>query len=162
MLPIVSSSLTLVNALGQISLSNLPFGTYQWEELISPKGYKKIEGRHSFTVDGITKMISIPNERLRGQVILTKYDRDDINVCQAVISPWKIGNFQSSIWSCNCCRNRSILRIASILANTRSLRENQKAQIQLPQEDRHLYHPDHIWLKSPAREASRWEWKSFL
>ena len=49
-----------VNALGQISLSNLPFGTYQWEELISPKGYKKIEGRHSFTVDGITKMISIP------------------------------------------------------------------------------------------------------
>lgn len=30
-----------VNALGQISLSNLPFGTYQWEELISPKGYKK-------------------------------------------------------------------------------------------------------------------------
>lgn len=56
-----------VNALGQISLSNLPFGTYQWEELISPKGYKKIEGRHSFTVDGITKMISIPTKSSQGR-----------------------------------------------------------------------------------------------
>lgn len=68
-----------VNALGQIILSNLPFGVYQWEEIAAPKGYRKIEGRHSFMVDGITTRISIPNERLRGQVILTKYDRDDGN-----------------------------------------------------------------------------------
>ena len=83
-----------VNALGQISLSNLPFGTYQWEELISPKGYKKIEGRHSFTVDGITKMISIPNERLRGQVILTKYDRDDINVRPLEGAEFELSDFR--------------------------------------------------------------------
>lgn len=39
-------------------------------------------------------MISIPNERLRGQVILTKYDRDDINVCPLEGAEFELSDFR--------------------------------------------------------------------
>lgn len=69
-----------VNTLGQIVLANIPYGVYQWEELEAPDGYEKIEGRHDVTVDGVIEIISIPNHRIPGEVILTKYDRDDSSV----------------------------------------------------------------------------------
>ncbi len=66
-----------LNALGQIVLSNLPHGTYQWEEISAPPGYKKLEGRHPFQIDGVAEREYIRNDRIPGEVILTKYDQDD-------------------------------------------------------------------------------------
>lgn len=69
-----------LNALGQIVLTNVPYGTYQWEELEAPKGYQKINGRHSFEINGVTEILNIPNHRIPGKVILTKYDQDDSSI----------------------------------------------------------------------------------
>lgn len=65
-----------LNMFGQIILSNIPYGAYQWEEIEAPVGYQKIEGRHDFSVDGIAETLYIPNHRILGEVTLTKYDCD--------------------------------------------------------------------------------------
>ncbi len=65
-----------VNALGQITVKEVPYGTYYWEEIKAPSGYEKISGRHTFEIDGITEVLEIPNRRIPGTVILTKKDAD--------------------------------------------------------------------------------------
>lgn len=69
-----------LNTLGQMILANIPYGTYQWEELEAPVGYQKIDGRHSFEVNGKTELLIIPNHRIPGEVTLTKYDQNNPNV----------------------------------------------------------------------------------
>ena len=66
-----------LNALGQIVVTNVPYGRYQWEETKAPVGYERMIGRHDFEVDDETVLLEIPNRRIPGEVILTKYDRDD-------------------------------------------------------------------------------------
>lgn len=74
--PMLGENGKRLNALGQIVLSNVRYGTYRWEELSAPEGYEKITGRHNFEVDREQILLEIPNRRIPGEVILTKYDRD--------------------------------------------------------------------------------------
>ena len=67
---------TKPNALGRITLNEVPFGTYSYEELTAPEGYQKIEGKKNFQIDGVTTEIKIVNDRIPGKVTLTKYDKD--------------------------------------------------------------------------------------
>lgn len=75
--PLFEKDGRMVNALGQLELSGIPFGTYYWEEIAAPLGYRKIEGRHLFTISSLNGTMEIPNNRIKGEVILTKYDRDN-------------------------------------------------------------------------------------
>lgn len=65
-----------LNALGQIVIDPVEHGTYYWEEITAPAGYKKAEGRHEVKLDGTTngKVQYMLNERLPGSVTLTKQD----------------------------------------------------------------------------------------
>lgn len=65
-----------LNALGQIVIDPAEYGTYYWEEITAPAGYKKAEGRHEVKLDGTTdgKIQYMLNERLPGSVVLTKND----------------------------------------------------------------------------------------
>lgn len=79
-----------VNSLGRITLKNMPYGTYYYEETAAPKGYKKLTGTTTivvegvshqvtpFTLDGTQTSIDILNERIRGVVTLTKNDADHV------------------------------------------------------------------------------------
>ena len=66
-----------LNSLGRIVISNVPYGTYYWEEIEAPVGYQKMEGRHAFEIDGVTEVLNLENYRVRGEVTLTKQDADD-------------------------------------------------------------------------------------
>lgn len=66
-----------LNSLGRITLTNVPYGTYYWEELKAPEGYIREEGLHAFTIDGFSSTLILRNHRMGGTVTLTKYDADD-------------------------------------------------------------------------------------
>lgn len=63
-----------LNSLGRIVIRNVPYGTYYWEEVEAPAGYRRITGRHPLAIDGVTEVAEIPNERIPGEVTLTKLD----------------------------------------------------------------------------------------
>ncbi|MCH5211707.1 MAG: hypothetical protein J1G06_01695 [Oscillospiraceae bacterium] len=63
-----------MNAMGQIVLSNIPYGTYYWEEVEAPPGYIKITGRHEIVLDSAENVIKIENHRIPGTAVLWKYD----------------------------------------------------------------------------------------
>ncbi|MCB7319937.1 SpaA isopeptide-forming pilin-related protein [Lacrimispora sp. 210928-DFI.3.58] len=66
-----------LNSMGRIVLKNVPYGTYYWEEIEAPAGYQKVEGRHTFEIDGVTEILNLENYRIRGEVTLTKQDADE-------------------------------------------------------------------------------------
>ena len=77
-LPLFGAEGKELNSLGRIVVNNVRQGTYSWEEVAAPIGYEKIEGRHSFEVDGVLGTIMVENKRIPGQVTLTKQDRDNL------------------------------------------------------------------------------------
>lgn len=66
-----------LSSLGRITIAGVPYGTYYYEELKAPAGYKRIEGRQEFQIDGVTEVLPIPNRRIGGEVVLSKTDADD-------------------------------------------------------------------------------------
>lgn len=65
-----------VNSLGRITIENVRYGTYYWEEVKAPAGYIKEEGLHAFTIDGFGGVLTIKNPRIPGSVVFTKLDAD--------------------------------------------------------------------------------------
>lgn len=63
-----------LNSLGHIVVRNVPYGTYYWEEVEAPEGYRRITGRHPLAIDGVTEVVAISNQRIPGEVTLTKLD----------------------------------------------------------------------------------------
>jgi len=63
--------------LGRIVLERMPYGTYYYEEIEAPLGYRKEEGRKPIEADGTTELFYMINERVPGEVTLTKRDGDD-------------------------------------------------------------------------------------
>lgn len=66
-----------VNSMGRIVISNVPYGTYYYEETEAPAGYGKLEGRHAFVIDGVSEVLNIENHRLLGEAVLEKLDAED-------------------------------------------------------------------------------------
>jgi len=77
------------NSLGRITLKDIPYGTYYYEETKAPAGYEKLEGSYTLRVGGVDHAVTpivvsaknvsvnVPNSRIPGIVRLTKYDADN-------------------------------------------------------------------------------------
>lgn len=66
-----------VDNFGRLTLQNVKYGIYSWEEVEAPSGYEKVSGKHSFEVNDESSVIYIENQRVRGSVTLTKLDQDN-------------------------------------------------------------------------------------
>ena len=84
-----------VNSLGRISIENVRYGTYYWEEVKAPDGYIKEEGLHAFTIDGFHNTLTIKNPRMPGTVLFAKLDADDSNKTPLKGAVYKLYNSSS-------------------------------------------------------------------
>ncbi|XRJ97517.1 SpaA isopeptide-forming pilin-related protein [Latilactobacillus sakei] len=72
---------------GQITVKDLPYGTYQFVETKAPDGYDIDTTPKPFKIDGTDKTVNISmvNQLTSGSVILTKKDSKDSSVLQGAV-----------------------------------------------------------------------------